>query len=119
MKDFQQLVVWQKAHQLTLMIYTVTKNFPKEEVYGLTAQIRRASLSIGSNLAEGCSRDSDADLGRFVTIAAGSAAETQYQLMLANDLDYLPKSDFEKLMPLVSEVRKMLSSFLTRLKANR
>ena len=79
MKDFRQLKVWQKAHQLTLALYPVTGSFPRDEIYGLTAQIRRACSSIPANLAEGCGRNTDAELARFCSIAAGSASELEYQ----------------------------------------
>jgi four helix bundle protein len=83
MKDFRQLKVWQKAHQLTLAIYQVTGSFPRDEIYGLTSQMRRAAASIPSNLAEGCGRNSDAELARFSSMAAGSASELEYHLLLA------------------------------------
>ena len=83
MKDFRQLKVWEKSHQLALAIYKVTKEFPKEELYGLTSQIRRASMSIPTNIAEGCGRNTDADFARFLQMAMGSASETEYQLILA------------------------------------
>ncbi|HRJ76165.1 MAG TPA: four helix bundle protein, partial [Anaerolineales bacterium] len=82
MKDFRQLKVWEKSHQLALAVYKVTKSFPKEELYGLTTQIRRASMSIPTNIAEGCGRNTDADFARFLQIAMGSASETEYQLIL-------------------------------------
>jgi four helix bundle protein len=78
MKDFRTLTVWQKAHQLTLAVYKATRGFPKEEMYGLTSQVRRASSSIPANIAEGCGRDGDAELARFFQIAMGSASELEY-----------------------------------------
>jgi four helix bundle protein len=83
MKDFRQLKVWQKSHQLTLALYKLTASFPREETYGLTAQIRRASSSISANLAEGCGRNGDAELARYCSIASGSASELEYHLLLA------------------------------------
>ena len=83
MKDFRQLKVWEKAHQLALAVYKATKDFPKEELYGSTSQIRRASMSIPTNIAEGCGRNTDAEFARFLQISMGSASETEYQLMLA------------------------------------
>jgi four helix bundle protein len=76
MKDFRQLKVWEKAHQLAVAVYKETKGFPKEELYGLTSQIRRSSMSIPTNIAEGCGRNTDADFARFLQIAMGSASET-------------------------------------------
>ena len=92
MKDFRQLKVWEKAHQLALQVYKTTVNFPREELYGLTSQIRRSSMSIPTNIAEGCGRHTDAEFARFLQIAMGSASETEYQLLLARDLEFLPKA---------------------------
>ena len=94
MKDFRQLKVWEKSHQLALAIYKATKEFPKEELYGLTSQIRRSSMSIPTNIAEGCGRNTDADFARFLQMAMGSASETEYQLILARDLEFLPKDSY-------------------------
>jgi four helix bundle protein len=96
MKDFRQLKVWDKSHQLALAVYKATKEFPKEELYGLTSQIRRASMSIPTHIAEGCGRNIVADFARFLQIAMGSASETEYQLILACDLEFLPKDLHEK-----------------------
>ena len=119
MKDFRQLKVWEKSHQLALGIYKVTKEFPKEELYGLTSQIRRASMSIPTNIAEGCGRNTDADFARFLQMAMGSASETEYQLILAHDLDFLPKESYEQLHSEVEEVKRMLASLLKTLRADR
>ena len=119
MKDFRQLKVWEKSHQLALAIYKVTKDFPKEELYGLISQIRRSSMSIPTNIAEGCGRFTDADFARFLQMAMGSASETEYQLILARDLDFLPKDSYEKLHSEVEEVKRMLVSLLKTLRANR
>ena len=86
MKDFYGLKVWHKAHELTLAVYQVTSTFPKSEIFGLTAQLRRSSSSIAANLAEGCGRDTDGDFRRFCSVAGGSASETEYHLLLARDL---------------------------------
>jgi len=97
MKDFHQLKVWEKAHLLTLALYHATTSFPAEETYGLTSQMRRAAVSIPSNIAEGCGRDGDPELARFCTIARGSASELEYQLLLARDLNLIPSSVYEEL----------------------
>lgn len=89
MKDFRKLRVWDKAHRLAIQIYHATRVFPKEELYGMTSQIRRASTSTPMNIAEGCGRDTDADLRRFLIVAMGSASELEYQLILARELEYL------------------------------
>ncbi len=119
MKDFRQLNVWEKAHQLALAVYKATKSFPKEELYGLTSQIRRASMSIPTNIAEGCGRNTDADFARFLQIAMGSASETEYQLILAHDLEFLPQGTYEKLHTDVEEVKRMLASLLKTPRAAR
>ena len=89
MRDFRRYRVWQKGHQLTLQAYHVTKAFPKDERFGLTAQMRRAASSIPMNIAEGFGRRSGKDRARFVDIALGSTNEFQYQLILSKDLSYL------------------------------
>ncbi|HKR30031.1 MAG TPA: four helix bundle protein [Terriglobales bacterium] len=110
MADFKQLKVWQKAHQVTLEIYRVTSRFPQTELYGLTSQMRRCAVSMGSNIAEGRGRDGDPDFGRFIQIAAGSAAELEYQLLVAKYLGYLPESEFTKLNTNLAEIGRMLIS---------
>jgi four helix bundle protein len=110
MQDFQKLVVWQKAHQLTLDVYRITRTYPKEELYGLTSQTRRAAASIPANIAEGCGRNSGADLARFLHIGAGSASELDYHLILARDLDFIKRSDQSKLSKDISEIKRMLFS---------
>jgi four helix bundle protein len=89
MRDFHSLKVWQKAHQVTLRVYTATKRFPKDELYGLTSQVRHSATSIPTNVAEGCGRSGEAELARFLNIAMGSASELEYQLLLARDLKFL------------------------------
>lgn len=119
MKDFRKLNVWVKAHALTLTVYRATKCFPREETYGLTSQIRRSSASIPANIAEGCGRSGDGELGRFLQIAAGSASELEYHILLAHDLQFLSDAGYSQLASEVSEVRRMLSSLVGKLIANR
>jgi four helix bundle protein len=116
-KDFRQLKVWQRAHELTLAVYQVTASFPRKELYGLTAQMRRASSSIGANLAEGCGRGGDAELKRFCSIALGSASEVQYFLLLARDLRLLADGDYDRLSEKTTEVKRMLTGLVQKLKA--
>lgn len=116
MQDFRNLRVWQKAHELTLDVYRSTQVFPREEVYGLTAQMRRSSSSVAANLAEGCCRQGDVEFGRFVQIAIGSISELDYQLLLARDLGYLPVQEHEKLGSLLSETRRMLIGLIQKLR---
>ena len=117
MKDFRELKVWDKAHQVTLAVYHATAKFPKDEMYGLKSQMRRSCASIPSNIAEGCGRSSDAELARFLHIAMGSACELEYQLLLARDLNFLNNSRCEELTDSITEVKRMLASLLKRLKA--
>lgn len=116
MRDFEQIQVGAKAHALTLAVYEVTGAFPGDERFGLTSQVRRAASSIGSNIAEGCGRDSDADFARFLHIAAGSASELEYQLLLARDLGYLAPAKHAELRASCREVRRMLYAFIEYLR---
>jgi four helix bundle protein len=118
MKDFKKIKVWQKAHDLTLDIYKITRRFPKEELYGLTSQIRRGASSIPANIAEGCGRSGDAELSRFLQIAMGSASELEYHLLLAHDLGLLSVQSFNSLSNDVMEIKRMLASFIKKLKAD-
>lgn len=117
MKDFRDLKVWQKAHQLTLAVYQITATLPREELYGLTSQLRRASSSISANLAEGCGRNSDAEFARFCSIAMGSASELEYHLLLAKDLKLISQNDYEPLAQQVTELKRMLTVLIQKLKA--
>ncbi|MDD2707882.1 MAG: four helix bundle protein [Verrucomicrobiae bacterium] len=119
MKDFRKLAVWTKAHALALAAYCDTTRFPAEERYGLTSQLRRACVSIPTNIAEGCGRNTDAELNRFLEIAMGSASETEYLFLLAHDLKYLDDSAFHKLTLEITEIKRMLASFIGKIKADR
>lgn len=119
MKDFRELVVWQKAHHVALGIYKLTRGFPKEELYGLTSQMRRASVSIAANIAEGCAQKTDAAFCRFLVIALGSGAELEYHLLLSHDLGFINDASYEPLQVELTEVKKMLNSFIHKLSANR
>jgi len=119
MKDFHELQVWQKAHQLTLAVYRVTAPFPREELFGLTSQLRRASSSIPANLAEGCGRTGDAEFSRFCSIAMGSASELEYHLLLGKDLGHIKAKDYQELSQRTIEVKKMLTALLKKLTADR
>ena len=119
MKDFRNLTVWEKSHRLTLDIYVATKTFPKEELFGLTSQIRRASSSIPANIAEGCGKSTDPDFSRFLQIAFGSACEVEYHLILARDLNYLNQEGHVKINDELLAVKKMLASLISKIKADR
>jgi four helix bundle protein len=112
MQDFRNLKVWEKAHQLTLLVYRLTKNFPKEELFALTQQIRRSSASVPTNIAEGCGRGSNADFARFLWIASGSAKEVDYQLLLARDLGFFQDTEYQQSKEAISEVMRMLSGLI-------
>ena len=99
MSNYKELQVWRKAHAMTLDIYRVTARFPKEELYGLTSQMRRSAASVGANIAEGCGRRSDGEMCRFLQIARGSASEIEYHILLASDLHFLKKDEFQRLRP--------------------
>jgi four helix bundle protein len=115
MEDFKDLKVWAKAHQLTLIVYEESRSFPRDEIYGLTSQLRRAAASIGANIAEGCGRRSDAEMKRFLQIARGSASELEYHLMLARDLHMLEPKTFEKLDGKILEIQRMLTALVQRI----
>lgn len=119
MRDFRELKAWEKSHKLTLDVYKATAASPREELYGLMSQIRRSSSSIPANIAEGCGRDGDAELARFFRIAAGSASELEYHLLLANELNFMNTTDHGRLTTEVTEVKRMLTSFIQKLKADR
>jgi len=111
-KDFKDLRVWSKAHAMTIGVYKTTKDFPREELFGITSQMRRAASSIGANIAEGTGRRSDGELTRYLHIARGSAAELEYHLLLARDLDLLSTVKFDLLNGQVDEVQRMLTSLI-------
>ena len=119
MRDFRQLKVWEKAHALTLGIYSVTATFPREEMYGITSQMRRCSASVAANIAEGCGRTGDGEFHRFLNTAAGSAVELEYFLLLSRDLGFLSAEVYEKLQGEVLEVQRMLASLLRKVDSAR
>lgn len=110
--------MWERSHALILEIYRASASFPKEELYGLTSQMRRAGASIPTNIAEGCGKAGDADLGRYLQIAMGSACELEYHLLLAHDLSLLSQPDYERLTAQTVEVKQMLASFIKKLIAD-
>ena len=116
MRDFRELKVWEKAHRLTLDIYQITQSFPREEVYGLQNQMRRAASSVPTNLAEGCGRDTTTELARFLHISMGSLSEVDYQLLLSRDLAYIQGADYDRLLAQLQEVRRMLISYSQKIK---
>lgn len=107
---FEELIVWQKAHALVLEIYKLSKDFPKEETYGITSQVRRSSVSVAANISEGYRKKSKADKLRFLNIAEGSLDETKYYLILIRDLKFI-KNEYDKLFELSEEVSKLLYAY--------
>ncbi|MEO6837083.1 MAG: four helix bundle protein [Ginsengibacter sp.] len=112
MRNFRNLSIWLKSHLFTLKIYSITKKYPKEEVFGLISQMRRSASSIPTNIAEGCGRNSNPDFKRFLTIASGSSSELEYQLILSKDLEYISEPVFKELETNLIEIRKMIHSFI-------
>ncbi len=117
MKNFRDLKVWEKAHELVKRLYQATGQFPAEEKFGLTAQLRRAAVSIPANIAEGCGRSSERDLGRFLQISLGSASELEYELLLAHELGFLDSNIHEELTQRTIEVKRMLASLIRKLES--
>ncbi len=115
MRNFYDILVWQKARELTLDIYKISTPFPKHEVFGLTSQIRRAAASIQTNIAEGCGYDSNAEMRRFLRMSSGSASELENLLVLIYDLNYISLDQFEKLKTDLIHIRKMLYAFIKTL----
>jgi four helix bundle protein len=108
MRDFKKYEVWQQSHALTLEIYKITSVFSKDELYGLTSLIRRASSSIPTNISEGCGRNSDKEFNQFLNIALGSACETEYLLILSKDLKYINIELFERLEKEVNIIKSKI-----------
>jgi four helix bundle protein len=117
MKDFQKLKIWQRSHQMALLVYGTTAQFPKTEIYGLVSQMRRAALSIPTNIAEGCGRGGDVEFRRFMQFAMGSATELEYEFLVAKDLGFIKPEEYGPLAETISEIKRMLTSFFKKLKA--
>ena len=116
MQDFRKVAAWQKSHALALSVYAITKTFPKEEVFGLTSQMRRAAVSVAANIVEGRFKGGDREFARFLRVALGSAAELEYYVLLAADLSLLQEADRSRLTDAVTEVKRMLTGLVRRLK---
>jgi len=115
LRDFHELGVWRKAHALVQAVYRATKKLPKEEIFVLTVQLRRASTGVATRIAEGCGVDSDVEFATYLHRAKAAASELEYLLLLARDLEYLPEEEFVQLTKDVVEVKKMLSGFVRRI----
>ncbi|MDM1552804.1 four helix bundle protein [Empedobacter falsenii] len=116
MQDYKKLKVWELSHDLTLVVYQKTSVFPKEELFGLTSQLRRASSSIPTNIAEGCGRFSQKELSQFLNISLGSANERSYLLFLAKDLNYITAEDFQDLENKIEQIKAMLIKLIQKIK---
>ena len=116
-KSFEELTIWQESRKFTNKIYALTKKFPKEELYGLTSQIRRATVSIMSNIAEGFDRRSDKELSNFLSIARGSTAEVQNNLYIALDLKYISQTEFNLLYQEAKKIAQQINCLMTYLKS--
>ena len=116
MSDYKKLKVWQDSHIFTMDIYNITKNFPNNENYGLTSQIRRSASSIPTNIAEGCGQLDNGNLIRFLGIAKGSAFELEYQLLLSEDLNYINKKNYNELNEKIQKIISMLTNLIKSLK---
>ncbi len=115
MKDFRGLSVWQRAHSVTLSVYRCTKDFPREETYGMTWQMRRCSSSVAANIAEGCGRRGNLEFVRFLGMAMGSASELEYFLLLARDLEYLDPGAYTVLAKDIGLMRRMLNALISKI----
>jgi len=116
MHNFKNLHIWKKAMNLTMDIYSISSQFPKEELFTLTAQMRRASISIPSNIAEGCGRGTDKQLAYFLEVAIGSICELETQIYLSYRLEYIAKERLNEMVEKMSELRKMIFGFKNNLK---
>ena len=117
MRDFHKPLIWQSSHQLTLDVYNVSKLFPKDELFGLTSQIRRAASSIPTNMAKGCECENNKSFAHFFQIAIESASETEYQLLLVCDLKYITNEQYKHLFKRNDCVRKMFIKYQSELKS--
>ena len=117
MQNYKDLKVWVRSHEITLKIYSLSKGFPKEEIYSLTDQVRRCSSSIPANIVKGCGKNSKNDFGKFLNIALGSANETEYFLLLAKDLGYLKIEDHRLLEKAINEVKAMLILLIQKVRS--
>ncbi len=118
MRDYKKYTVWNEGHRLVLEIYKITNSFPKDELFGLSSQIRRAMVSVPTNIAEGCGRETDKDFKRFLVIAHGSATEVEYLLFLSNELNFITNKEYLELNERIIILRKQLHKLIIKIKAN-
>ncbi len=117
MQNYKDLKVWEKAHRFTVEVYRASKTFPKEEIYALTSQLRRAAFSIAANIAEGCGKNTKNDFANFLNISLGSSNEAEYFILLAKDLNYLSIADYEILIKMINEIKAMLIALIGKVRA--
>ena len=115
MRDFRKLNVWERAHNFVLNIYKLSKPFPKEELYGITSQLRRAVVSIPTNIAEGCGKHTEKDFVRYLSIAAGSTSEVEYLLILSKDLKFIDESIALAQITEINEIKKILNALMMKI----
>ena len=118
MRDYKKYTVWNEGHRLVLEIYKITNSFPKDELFGLSSQIRRAMVSVPTNIAEGCGRETDKDFKRFLVISHGSATEVEYLLFLSNELNFVTNKEYLELNERIIILRKQLHKLIIKIKAN-
>jgi len=117
-KSYKDLIVWQKAMILVKAIYTITKKYPKEEIYGLTSQVRRSAVSVACNIAEGQARNSTGEFKQFIGVSKGSLAETETLILLSHDLNLISTKELEEITKVIDEVGKLLNGLLNSLKTS-
>ena len=119
MRDFKKLQIWELGHKLTLDVYAITFKFPREEMFGLTSQLRRAVSSVPTNIAEGCGRNRNADIAHFIQIGIGSLCETEYHIILAHDLGYISKETFIDVSNRINELRMKMIKYNERVRSDK
>ena len=118
MRNFREMTIWNQGVKLAVKVYAVCKQLPKEEVYGLRSQITRAVVSIPSNIAEGCSRNSETEFKRFLEIAMGSAFELETQLLISFELGFISRSSLDEVLPEIHAEQKQINALITKIKDN-
>ena len=118
MQNYKDLKVWEKAHHFTLEVYKVSEKFPKQEIYGLTNQLRRASSPIAANIAEGCGKNTKLDFANYLNISLGSSNEAEYFILLAKDLCYMSVDEHEILKKEINEIKAMLIALIGKVRTN-
>jgi four helix bundle protein len=116
LRNFRNLAIWQKSHQLVLALYAVTARFPEGEYFALVARMRQAAMCVPTKIAEGCCKESDSEFAKLLNVALGSLCEVEYELILSRDLRYLADADYQALDSQITELKRMLSGFISQLR---